>query len=189
MRFTKTPLIAGVLFLVVIGIGVSVCGGKKKSAVPASSPPVSARAVVLTASQTRTVVVPPCNTPVSATAGTAARDRPIPGATTVELPQGRGSRTLLVPNCQPTRTGSMTADGAVPSAAFVLGASEPLSKDREGRIESFGVIAESQLLLPGGSSTSTIVVPACTKKPAGKERDVVLSAASGNSDLAVAPEC
>jgi len=150
---------------------------------------VSARAVVLTASQTRTVVVPPCNTPVSATAGTAARDRPIPGATTVELPQGRGSRTLLVPNCQPTRTGSMTADGAIPSAAFVLGASEPLSKDREGRIESFGVIAESQLLLPGGSSTSTIVVPACTKKPAGKERDVVLSAASGNSDLAVAPQC
>lgn len=188
MRFTKMPLIAGVLFLVVVGIVVSV-GGKKESKAPASPPPVSARAVVLTANRPRTVVVPPCNTPVSATTRNAARGRPTPGATTVELPQGRGSRTLLVPYCQLTKTGSMTADGGIPSAAFVLGGSTPLSKDREGRIESDGAIADSQLLLPDGSSTSTIVVAPCTKKPAGKGRDVVLSAARGNSDLAVAPAC
>jgi hypothetical protein len=189
MRFNKMPLIAAALFLVVAGIVASVVGGKEKSKAPASSPPVSARALVLTADRSRTVVVPPCNTPVSATASNAARGRPTPGATTVELPRGRGSRTLLVPHCQPAKTGSMTTDGGIPSAAFVLGGSKPLTKDREGKIESDGVIAESQLLLPDGSNTSTIVVRPCTKQPVEEGRDVVLSAPTGDSDLAVAPAC
>jgi hypothetical protein len=71
----------------------------------------------------------------------------------------------------------------------VLGDSQRPTKDAKGRIEAEGVIAESQLLLPGGSTTSTVVVGGCTKKPAENAKDAVLGAAGGNSDLAVAPEC
>lgn len=185
MRFNKTPLIAGGVLILVVFIGALLAtGGKKKSKPPA--PPVSARAVVLPANRARTVVVPPCNTPVSTTARNAARGRPTPGATTLQLLAERGSHTLLVPHCQPTETGSTTADGGIPSAAFLLGTSRRLPKDREGRIESDGVVAQSQLLLPGGSSASTIVVPPCIEKPTGTGRDAVLS---GDSDPVVAPAC
>jgi len=189
VAFNKTPLIAGGVLLLVLGIGILVAGGgKKKTKVP-PIPPASARAVVLPANRTRTVVIPPCNTPVSSTVRNAASGTPTPGATTFELPAGRGVHTLLVPNCQPTKSGSTNVEGSIPSAAFVLGDRERPTKDREGRLESDGVIAEAQLLLPDSSSTSVIVVPPCTKKPAGKGRDSVLGAAQGNSDLAVAPAC
>ena len=162
-------------------------GGKKSKSKGATIAPVSARAVVLPANQTRTVVVPPCNTPVSATARNAARGRPTPGATTVELPRASGVHTLLVPHCQPSKSGSTNADGSIPSAAFVLG--DTPTKDREGRIAADGVIAAAALILPDGSDTSTIVVPPCTRKAAGKERDSVLSADKDNSDLVVGPSC
>ena len=189
MPFNKMPLIAGLVLILVVGIGTLALGGSKKKSKAASPPPVSARAVVLPASPSRTVVVPPCNTPVSTTARNAAAGRPTPGATTVQLPPGPGIRTLLIPHCQPTKTGFMNAEGTIPSAAFVLGASERLTKDREGRIESDGAIADSQLLLSDGSDTSTIVVPPCTEKPAGQGRDSVLSADEGNPDVAVGPSC
>jgi hypothetical protein len=183
---TVWVILGGLILL--FAIGAMVMGGKKKKE-GASPPPVSARAVVLPANRERTVVVPPCNTPLSTTVQNATRGVPTPGATTVQLVAGRGSRPLLVPNCQPTKTGSTTADGALPSAVFVLGDSKRPTKDQEGRIKDHGVIAESQLLLPGGSSTSTIVVGGCTKKPAENGRDTVLSAAGGSSDVAVAPKC
>jgi hypothetical protein len=185
MRFNKMPLIAAGALILIVATGVLVCGGKKKSK-SAKSPPVSARALVVPGNRPRTVVVPPCNTPVSSTAGNAARGQPTPGATTVEVPGGGGVHTLLVPNCQATKTGSTTADGGIPSAVFVLGTRKRLSKDKEGKIESDGVVANSVLLLPNGSSTSTIVVKPCTKKPAGKGNDSVLK---GSSELAVAPAC
>jgi len=189
MQFNKMPLIAGVVLILVIGIGGLVCSGSKKKSKGATTPPVSARAVVLPASPSRTVVVPPCNTPVSTTVRNAAAGRPTPGATTVQLPPGPGTRTLLIPNCQPTKTGSTNVEGTIPSAAFVLGSSEPLTKDREGRIASQGAIADSQLLLSDGSDVPTIVVPPCTKKPADQGRDSVLSADEGNPDVAVGPPC
>lgn len=188
MAKNRTVWIVGGALAAVLLIGALVSGGSKKKSKPPPTP-VGARAVVLPANRSRTVVVPPCNTPVSTTARNAARDRPTPGATTVEVPPRRGSRTLMVPNCQPMRTGSTTADGGLPSALFVLGDSKRPTKDRDGRIDADGVVAESVLLLPGGSSTSTIVVGPCTKKPAEKGRDAVLSAARGNPDLAVAPAC
>lgn len=189
MPFNKVPLIAGGVLLLVVGIGILASGGSKKKSKVAPSPPASARAVVLPANRSRTVVVPPCNTPVSATVRNAASGKPTPGATAVSLPPGRGVRTLLVPQCQATKTGSTNVEGSIPSAAFVLGDSRRLTKDREGRIESDGVIAEAQLLLAEGSDTSTIVVPACTKKPAGQGSDSVLSAEEGDPDLAVGPSC
>jgi hypothetical protein len=189
MPFQKAPLIAGVALILVVGIGVLLMSGGKKKSKAAPIPPVSARAVVLPASRARTVVVPPCNTPVSATARNAGGGRPTPGATTVQLPAGSGVRTLLVPHCQPAKTGSTNAEGSIPSAAFVLGDSKRLAKDAEGRIESDGVIAESQLLLTEGSNASTIVVPPCAKPPAEQGRDSVLSAEKDNPDLAVGPAC
>jgi len=190
MPQAKTPWIVGGLLILVFVIGsVVASSGKKTTSKVATIPPASARAVVLPARLSRTVVVPPCNTPVSATTRNAARGRPTPGATTVTLPPGPGVRTLLVPHCQPNKSGSTNAEGSIPSAAFVLGDSRALTKDREGRIEADGVIAESQLLLTGGSNTSTIVVPPCTKKPASQGRDSVLSADKDNPELAVAPSC
>ena len=182
-------VVIGLLIVVFVIGGVVAGGGKKSKSKGATIAPVSARAVVLPANQTRTVVVPPCNTPVDTTARNAASDRPTPGATTVELPQASGVHTLLVPHCQPTKSGSTNADGSIPSAAFVLGDGKRLTKDPEGRIEADGVIAAAQLILPEGSDTSTIVVPPCTKKSAGNERDSVLSADKDNSDLAVGPSC
>jgi len=188
MLKNRTPLVVGGLLILLLAFGGLVCGGKKKKK-SVTSPPVSARAVVLPASRSRTVVVPPCNTPVSTTVGNAARGRPTPGATTVQLPPGRGVYTLLVPHCQPTKSGSTNVEGSIPSALFVLGDRKRLTKDRKGTIEDDGVVAQSQLLLAEGSNTSTIVVPPCTKKPTGKGRDSVLSADKGNPDLAVGPPC
>ena len=150
--------------------------------------PSSARAVVLPAKQARTVVIPPCNTPVSATVRGAARRVPVPGATTVQLPGRSGFYTLLVPHCQPGKTGTTNVQGDIPSAAFVLPGRGRLPKNEEGKLVSDGIAARSQLLLPEGSSTSTIVVPPC-KSSATKGRDSLLSPRKGNSKLAVGPAC
>jgi hypothetical protein len=187
MRRNKVPWIVGGVLIVVLALGVLVFGKKEKPKSPASQPE-SARVVVIPALRSRTVVVPPCNTPVSATARNAARNQPTPGATTVELPQGRGVRTLLVPHCQ-VKTTSTTTGGNVPSAAFVLGGNGRLPKTQEGALIADGVVAKSQVILPDGSSAAIVVVPACTKKFASKGRDVVVSTAKGNSGLAIAPRC
>lgn len=189
MPKNRTVWIVGGVLAVVILIGALVAGSGKKKSKAAPKPPVTSRAVVLPASQSRTVVVPPCSTPLGATTRSAAAGRPTPGATTFALPARRGSYTLMVPNCQPTNPGSTDAGGSIPSAAFVLGDRSRLGKDSEGEIVADGVAANSQLLLPDGSRASTIVVPPCRKKPDDNERDAVLAAARGNSDLAVAPTC
>ncbi len=190
MRNRVPWVVGGVLILVlVIGAVVATSGKKSKPAMP-PPPPESARAVVLPANQSRTVVVPPCNTPVSDTTRGAGGGRAgTPGATAFELPRERGVRTLLVPHCQPTKTGSVNAEGSIPSAAFVLPDERRLTKNQEGKIDVQGVIAESQLILPNRSTVSTVVVPACTKKAASKGRDIVLGADKGNPDLVVAPSC
>lgn len=190
MRRNRVPWVVGGVLILVLVLGSLVCGsGKKKKSAPPPPPPESARAVVLPASRPRMVVVPPCNTPVSDTARGAAGGEAAPGATVVELPQGRGLRTVLVPHCQPTGPGAVNAEGSIPSAAFVLSGDERHAKDREGKIHADGVVAETQLILPDGSDASTIVVPPCVEKEASKGRDIVLSPDEGDSDLAVAPEC
>lgn len=190
MAQTKTPyIVGGMLILVFLIGGLATSSTKKTESAPAPIPPASARAVVLPASESRTVVVPPCNTPVSTTVANSAAGRATPGATTVQLPPGDGVRTLLVPNCQPKKTGSTNVEGTIPSAAFVVGSTSQLIRERDGRIEAAGAVAESQLLLADGSSASTIVVPPCTEKPAGPGQDSVLEPDPGNPDLAVGPPC
>ena len=187
MRRNRVPWIVGAVLIVVLAVGALLSSGSKKAMSPASQPE-SARAVVLPARRARTVVVPPCNTAVRTTASNAARGQAIPGATEVELPAGRGVHTLMVPHCQP-QTGATNAAGNIPSAAFVLGGNARLPKTRDGALISDGVVAKSELILPDGSSASTVVVPPCAKKFANKGRDFVISAAKGNSALAIAPSC
>lgn len=176
----------GALVVLLLAIGAFASSGKQASPAPVS-PPESARAVVLPANQDHTVLVAPCNTPVSATARGAEGEAP-PGATLVELPRGPGFRTLLVPHCQPSETGATDVPGDFPSAAFVVPGTERVIQDQYGKIMVDGVVAESQLILLDGASASTIVVPPCTEGEAGKDGDIVLGQ-DGRSDVLTAPTC
>jgi hypothetical protein len=181
-------IVGGALIVLLVVIGAVVSGGGSKSKSKAKSPPEGGRAVVLPVERARTVVVPPCDTPVSTTARNAAAGRGTPGATTLALPKGPGVRTLLVPHCLP-RTGATNAAGDLPSAAFIVAGSERLTEGQEGDVTADGVAARSKVILPDGSDATTIVVPPCRKKATGKARDVVLSAASGTPNVVVAPSC
>jgi hypothetical protein len=183
----RVPWIAGAaLVVLLVGGALLVGGGKKSKSKSPASAPETARALVVPTDRPRTVVIPPCQTPLQDTVRQAESGRPTPGATTFELPRAPGVRTLLVPHCQPG-TGATNADGSVPSLAVVLADRERLSED-QGSIRAEGFLARSQLVLPGGSSAGTIIVPPCAKKGAAKGRDAVLSG-DGGSDLAVAPVC
>jgi hypothetical protein len=185
-RGNKVPWIAGAVLILIFVIGAVALGGKKKKTTPASVPE-TARALVVPADRARTVIVPPCQTPLQDTVNNAKAGKPTPGATTIELPKGQGQRTVLVPHCQPG-TGSTTLDGTIPSAAVVLGDTTRRT-ETEGGIQADGFLARSQLVLSGGGSATTIVVPACTKKGGAKGRDAVLGAGGGGSGVAVAPAC
>jgi hypothetical protein len=184
----KLPWIIGVVLIAVLVIGALVVGGgKKKSKGGPTAPPESARALSLPVNRARTVVVPPCNTPVEQTTRSAARGQGTPGATTLGLPRGSGVRFVLVPHCQP-KAGVTSAPGNLPSAAFVLPAGERPSEGQGGGFVSGGVNARTQLLLPSGSTASTVVVPPCRKKTDGK-RDVIVGAQKAGSHTVVAPSC
>jgi len=185
----KTPWIVGGVLILLLVVGV-VCATRQKeeSAAKIPPPPESARAVVVPVNRARTVVIPPCNTPVSDTTSEAVKGAPVPGATTFQLPREGGVRNLLVPHCQPGKSSTNLA-GDIPSAAFVLPEKERLTKDGEGRINYKGVIADSQLTLPNGSRASTIVIPGCTTKEASRGRDIVIGAPKDQRDVAVAPSC
>jgi hypothetical protein len=182
----KVPWIAGAVLIAIFAIGAVALGGKKKKTTPASKPE-TARAVVVPADRARTIIVPPCQTPVQDTVKSAEAGKGIPGATTVELPKGEGQRTVLVAHCQPG-TGSTTVDGTIPSAALVLGDTER-RVESEGGIEEAGFLARAQLVLGGGGTATTLVIPGCAKKEGTKGRDAVLGAGGGGSNVAVAPSC
>jgi hypothetical protein len=182
----KVPWIVGAVLIVAFAVGAFAMGGSKKKTTPAMKPE-TARALVVPADRARTVVVPPCQTPVQETVANARSGKGTPGATTFVLPKGQGQRTVLVPHCQPG-TGSITMDGTIPSAAFILGDTQRQT-ETEGGIESGGFLARSQVVLTGGASASTLVVPACIKKGAVKGQDSTLGAGGGGSGVATAPAC
>ena len=189
MRFrqNKVPwIVAGVLVAVLVIGAVAVSGKKKKSQTP-KPPPESARALALPAKRGHLVVVPPCNTPVEQTTRAAARGQGTPGATTLEVPAGRAVRFVLVPHCQP-KAGVTSTPGNIPSAAFVLPDGQRPVEGQGGSFTAAGVTARTQLILPSGSNASTVVVPPCRKKTAGK-RDVVLGSQKAGSHTVVAPSC
>jgi hypothetical protein len=185
-RKNKVPWIVAGVVIVLLAIGVVGFGGKKKSKGP-KVPPETARALSLPVNRARTVVVPPCNTPVEQTTRSAARGQATPGATTLQVPAGSGVRYVLIPHCQP-KAGVTSSPGNIPSAAFVLASGQRPPEGQGGSLSSDGVTARTQLILPNGSGASTVVVPPCTEKTAGK-RDVVLGAEKAGSHTVVAPSC
>src|SRR4051795_8219474 len=86
------------------------------------------RAVIVPTDRPRTVVVPPCATGMAVTAENAEQQLSTTGSTRVTVPQGTGTRVVVVPRC-PARSG-----GTLPSAAFVLGegAKGPAQEDKAG---------------------------------------------------------
>lgn len=187
-RKNKVPWIAGGVLILIFVIGGFVVSSKKKKPPTPAQLPETARAVEVPADRNRTLVVPPCETPLQQSVSSAAAGKAIPGATTLQLPKGNGQRTVLVAHCQPG-TGATTIDGTIPSAALVLG-DTGRRPESEGGIQEAGFLARSQLVLGGnGSSATILVVPGCTKKGGAKGRDAVLSAGGGSSRVAVAPAC
>lgn len=167
-RWTRNRVLPAVcLGLVALFVILAVAGGSKKST--SSSEPTARSLVVQAAERPVTVLVPACETPASR-AGAST-----PGTTRVELPAGRGVRTVLVPHCT-------TGTGTQPSAAFVLQNDSELPP--QGPAPA-GLIVGSHLTLPAGSDAGTVVVPPCGEKSKTRE-DVVLRPQGGS---VAAPAC
>src|SRR4051812_1278496 len=178
MGRNRIPFVVAGVLIVLLGGGVILFKSSKKSSKP-KVPQENARALSVPTNQARTVVVAPCNTPVGQTTGPGT-----PGATSLELPAGGGTRYVLVPHCQP-KAGVTESPGPIPSAAYVLPAGARPSEGQGGSLLAGQLVARTQLLLPNGAKTATIVVPPCTKTTAGK-RDVALS---GDASTVTAPKC
>jgi hypothetical protein len=183
MGRNRIPFVVAGVLIVLLGGGVLLFKGGKKSSGP-KVPQENARAVSVPTDRPRTVVVAPCNTPVEQTTTSAAKGESTPGATTLELPRGNGTRFVLVPHCLP-KAGVTATPGNIPSAAFVLADKERPVEGQGGTLTAGSAVARTQLILPNGAKTATIVVAPCTKKAAGK-RDVALS---GDSSTVTAPKC
>jgi hypothetical protein len=185
-RKNKVPWIAGAVLIVIFAIGAVAIGSKKKKPPTPAQLPESARALILAADRPRTVIVPPCQTPTQQTVANAKAGKGTPGATTVELPKGKGQHTVLIAHCQPG-TGSTTVDGTIPSAALVLGGTRRRVESDAG-IQDGGFLARQQLVEGGGDTPTIIVVPGCDNKKGPPGTDKVLSG-GGSSGVAVAPAC
>src|SRR3954451_3713476 len=163
--------------LVLLG-GGAVLVTKKKGGSAAKG----GRAVVVpTADRPRTVLMPPCATGVAVTAENAEQQLSTTGSTRVMVPQGTGTRVVVVPRC-PARSG-----GTLPSAAFVLGegAKVPAKEDKAARNSAVQDL-RSEVIVPASSTATMIVVPACSAK-GDKGSNVVLDGTTGST--AVAPPC
>jgi hypothetical protein len=175
------------LVLVLGGIALASSTSKTKPSNPGE------RAVLVPTDRVRTVVVTPCATGVPLTASNAASAQQTDGAITIRLAAGEGLRTVLVPRCTAKAHSTQAASSNLPSAAFVLpvGAKGPSAKGGQGVGISENI--EAQLVLPQGSTATTIVVPPCERsgghKKSGSGRVVVLGPLGGRSGLAVAPSC
>jgi hypothetical protein len=174
----------------VVGGIVAGAGGGKGKAKPKSTG--SARAVVVpTDDRARTIVVPPCSAPTDGAIRRSGARTAIPGATTVELPRGPGLRTVLVPHCSPANRAGVVGKGDLPSAAFVLAAgARPPTGSAGTPIRSAGATSiQSQVIVPAGSETATIVVPPCSEGSGKRRGDVVLRPEATNSGAVIAPSC
>ncbi len=151
------------------------------------------RAVIIpTNDAARTVVVPPCGT------GAGEEDNPTlaqttAGVVTFELPQGFGTRIVLVPRCS-GRQGGAANPNNLPSAAFVdrpgtgippIGPGNSISNSSSVEPGEPNT-AEFQVTVPNGSAIRTVIVPPClhTLGPAQ-----VLLGNTSDSPVAVAPAC
>ena len=164
--------------LVLLG-GGAIAVGKKKGA---GSAGMGGRAVLVpTTDRARTVVVPPCATGEAVTSLTANKQIGVTGSTRVTIPQGPGTRIVVVPRC-PARSG-----GSLPSSAFVVepGARVPVKGDKNTHNPVLQDL-RSEVIVPQGSAATMIVVPACSAKSTKGSSAVI---GQGSSATAVAPPC
>lgn len=177
-RWTKTKVpwfVMGGLALVLV-VGGLVCGGGEKKKGPKD---VGARAIVVPADRTRTVVVPACDTGVRITRRNAAEQIRTPGSTSLTLPRGRGSRAVIVPRCGATQSG-------ISSSAYILPTGTTTAV---GQKKGVGPpVTNYKLVVPRGSRAKTIVVPGCTRTQP-TQRTVAVPLTSRRSTVAVAPPC
>lgn len=191
---TRVPIIASAALIALLVIGALATESTTTTVVTTVGPPNNARAVVVPTNDgvARTVVVPPCNTPVIQTLRNAAKRKATPNTVALVLSAGPSARAVIVPDCLKA-SGAVTATGGLPSAAFVL----PVGVKGDG-IPTLQLGARSQVIVPAGSPAKVLVVPPCTgrvgpKKPApssgaSEGQDVVLSPRKG-SDTVAAPAC
>ena len=194
----RTPLAVMVGLVAVLVIGAVVADSLKgKSTTEPPGPLDNARAVLLPAGDgiDRRVVVPPCNTPPESTANDVAAGRPVPNAALFRVSGTGEAQAVLVPDCIRGST-AVTAGGDLPAAAFVL----PVGV-RAAANPTLQIGAQSQIIVPAGSSARTVVVPPCTgarPRPSGTPTtpaaggatgsDVVLDPREG-TDVVTAPSC
>ena len=185
---SRLPLVmVGVLIALMLIGGIALGGKSKKKPASGAKPAAAAKpaaqkaktpqspfasaakggrsALVQTASGQRTVVVPPCDTPVDATVANAAHGTPTPGATVLQIPKARTPHMVVVPAC----AGS-TGETQTPSAAIVstVNGATPAG-------------LKSQLTV-SDSDAKTIVLPPCAKQASS-------GATTKRSGVLVAPAC
>lgn len=194
----RVPLAVMVGLVAVLVIGaVAADSLKSKGTTEPPGPLDNARAVLLPAGDgiDRRVVVPPCNTPPESTANDVAAGRPAPNAAMFQLPGAGEEQAVLVPDCIRGST-AVTAGGDLPAAAFVL----PVGV-RAAANPTLQIGAQSQIILPAGSSARTVVVPPCTgarPRPSGTPTTPAAAGATGSdvvldphegTDVVTAPSC
>jgi len=185
-RSNRVPWIVGGTLVALLAIGAIVLGGEEvpPPPPPVPNPPENSRALSLQTNRTRLLVVSPCGEPVGETARLAREGRAPVGATRVELPEAAGDRTVLVPHCQ--TEGGVTASGTA-SGAMVAASGKQLTEAQGGGLLSGALVAKSQVILPGGSAASIVVIPPCRTPDATEGRDVILPVEE--SEVATAPSC
>jgi hypothetical protein len=184
-RPNRVPWIVGGVLLAGFLIGGLLAGGEEvPPPPPVPNPPESARALSVNTNRERLLVVSPCGEPVQETARQAREGRAPTGATRVLLPEAGGDRTILVPHCQDER--GVTASGTA-SAAVVAASGRQLPEVEGGGLSAGPLAAKSQVILPGGSSASIVVIPPCEPPVATQGRDAILPLTS--EQVVTAPSC
>jgi hypothetical protein len=149
---------------------------------------------VPTADAARTVVIPPCGTGTTVASSTPSAAISTPGSVVIELPQGQGTRLVLIPKCTAVHPG-VTATNYLPAAAFVLkpgtnpppvGSARSISASSSSSVGS-PQSAQFQVSVPAGSPVRTIVVTPCQRLKGSGPAEEVLG--TSGSTTAVAPTC
>lgn len=182
-------VIGALVALMVIGaIAYEVGKGEPPPMPPPPPPPDNARALLVpTDDSARLIVIPPCGVP-PVTDGQQTR----PGTVRLRLPQGPESRAVIVPNCTSPKP-VLQGPGAVTAVVLPVGTISLSSS-------TFGLTADSQVVLPPGSEARTVIMPPCEAKLIGsssfssaptaqRRQDIILSGGAKEDGSIVAPGC
>jgi hypothetical protein len=182
-------VIVGLIVILIIGSAL----GSSSNTTSAVSPGMQA-VIVPTQDAARRVIVVPCGTGAQPTPSNPTTARNTPGAITIALPPGEGTRVILVPKCTGARGGVATSSG-FPSAAFVTkpGTAVPpigLARSTSSSSSQAGspFSAQLQAIVPNGSPIRTVIVAPCEKAHYTGPAEQILGVA-GRSTTAIGPSC